>query len=193
MHANRHTRTALGALLAAATFLAAGCSSNGSIPGSAPVATSSTTEATRPATGLPSPSPSSTLRSTGDPINDAYVQFWAGLFDAQTFGNPDYPDMTRHATGQALAWAQETIRTYVDKGWVRSLEPGFALHERVVSRSGDTGRVSDVQDWARWPLVVRSTGQLVPNSTPRQCVTADLTRRADVWLVSTIVFTQSGC
>jgi len=101
--------------------------------------------------------------------------------------------MTQHGTGQALAWAQEVINSYVANGWVRSVEPGFGINSRVTNRTGDTARISDVQDWARWPLVVRETGQKVPNSTSRQCITADLTRRDTSWLVSRLVFTQSGC
>ncbi|EIV91356.1 hypothetical protein [Frankia sp. QA3] len=193
MRANSHTWTALGALLAAATLLATGCSASGSTPGPTSTASSSTAAATpQPATS-PSPSPSSTFGNTGDPIDDAYEQFWLGFLNAQTLGDPTYRDMTRRATGQALAWAQEVVRAYVANGWVRSVKPGFALHERVTSRSEQQARVTDVQDWTLWPLVVRSTGQQVPNSTPRQCITADLTRQDGTWLVTTLVFTQSGC
>lgn len=194
MRANSHTRTALGALLAATALLAASCSSNGSTPGPLPTTANSTTASTtRPATDPPSPNPTSTFQSSGDPVDDAYAQFWLGFLDAQTLGNPTYPDMTRHATGQALAWAQEVVRAYVANGWVRSIKPGFALHERVTSKSEQQARVVDVQDWTLWPLLVRRTGQAVPNSTPRQCITADLTRQNNTWLVTTLVFTQNKC
>jgi hypothetical protein len=145
---------------------------------------------TRPA----SPSPTSTLHSTGDPINDAYIQFWAGLLDAQTLGEPDYPPMTQHASGQALVWAQETIRAYVTNGWVREIKPGYGIHSTVTARSGDTARVADVQDWGLWPLEVRSSGQPVAASTVRrQCITAGLSRQGGTWRVTTLALAQSGC
>jgi hypothetical protein len=193
VRANGHARAALGALLAAATVLAAGCSSGGSASGPSPTTGLATAATSRPATGSSTPSPASTFGNTGDPVDDAYSQFWLGFLNAQTLGNPTYPDMTRHATGQALAWAQEAVRAYVANGWVRSAKPGFALNERVTSRTQDRAQITDVQDWTLWPLVVRSTGQVVPNSTPRQCITAGLTRPAGAWLVTTLVFTQSGC
>jgi len=115
------------------------------------------------------------------------------MLDAQTLGNPNYLPMTQHATGQALAWAQEVIRAYVANGWVRDVREGFGSNERVIDRTSDTGRVVDVQDWSLWPLLVRETGEAVPNSTPRQCITADLKRQGETWLVTTIVFAQSGC
>lgn len=181
-------------LAGAVAAAAAGCSTN-SDGAPRPTSTTATASATAHATGSssPTPTPASTFHSTGDPIKDAYIRFWIGMLDAQTVGDPNYPPMTQYATGQALAWAQETIRAYVANGWVRDVRDGFRINDRLISRTRDTGRVGDVQDWSRWPLLVRETGAVVPNSTPRQCITADLVRRGEAWVVTTIVFAQSGC
>ncbi len=101
--------------------------------------------------------------------------------------------MTRFGSGQALAWVREAIRAYADNGWGRSIKPGYGIHSRVTSRSGDVAGVADVQDWALWPLIDVKTGQVVPGSTPRQCITAELTRRDVAWTVTTLMFAQSGC
>ncbi len=53
--------------------------------------------------------------------------------------------------------------------------------------------MADVQDWNLWPLQVGETGRVVPDSTGRQCITAGLTRRDGVWLVTSLQFAQSGC
>ncbi|MCL9793867.1 xylanase [Frankia sp. AgKG'84/4] len=181
-------------LIGTVIAVAAGCSSasaGSSKPSPTTAAASTATHAAGPSS--PTPTVTSTFQSTGDPIIDAYVQFWAGLLDAQTIGDPQYLPMTQHATGQALAWAQETIRAYVANGWVREVRDGYRSNDRLISRTSDTGRVGDVQDWSLWPLLVRETGEAVLNSTPRQCITADLKLQGTKWLVTTIAFAQSGC
>ncbi|ONH55432.1 hypothetical protein CcI49_28320 [Frankia sp. CcI49] len=149
-----------------------------------------TTEPTTPHT---SPGPSLTIHSTGDPINDTYLQFWAAFTDAQSRGEPDYPLMTRHADGQALKWAQAVIRGYTNSGYIRTIKPGYASHPQVTNRSNDAGQVTDSQDWTLWPLEDRQTRRPIPNTPSQQCITAALTRHENTWLVTTLTFTNSKC
>lgn len=179
-------------LLAAAGLVVAACSSGASEPVPAGSGGSARASATRPAAS-PSPKPSSTFRSTGDPINDAYVQFWLGFMNAQSWAQPNYPSLVNHATGQALAWAQETIRADSTYGWVRDVQSGYGVNSHVTRRSAETAQVTDAQDWTLWPLVVDKTGQIVSGSTGRRCITAGLSRRNGGWRVNTIVVAQGGC
>lgn len=192
----RTARAPLAWLVAAAAVLAvsAGCASGGDPQAQLPPAQAPlSAPGSAPPTAGTSPSPTSTFMSTGDPAHDGYVLFWKSFLDAQAYGAPDFPELGRRASGQALDWARTTISAYVTNGWVRRIKPGFGINSEVASRTDTTARVTDVQDWALWPLVVRGTDQVVAGSTPRQCITADLVPRGDTWVVTMIGFRQSGC
>lgn len=170
-------------------MLAAGCSASheatpsptprGAAP--APSASSSTVR----------PSPERT--STGDVVNDGYVFFWQAFINAQTNWDPDSPELARHASGQALAYAREAVRAARTEGWVRVVKDGFQINSRVIQRQGDTARVSDFQDWSKWPLVVGNSDEVVPGSTPRQCITAGMVLRGGTWIVDTLTFAPNTC
>jgi hypothetical protein len=190
----RATRAPLAWLLAAVALLAVavGCGSDDDPPIQLPPAPESPSA---PASSPPtSATPSASPTSTGDAVNDSFVLFWGAFLDAQAYGDPDYPDLQQHATGQALAYVRETVTAYRTNGWVRVVQDGYRINSRVVQRTDTTARVTDVQDWTKWPLTVRATGEVVAGSTPpKQCITADLVPRGDTWVVTTIAFAQSGC
>ncbi len=187
----KKTRMLWAGPLVALAILGAGCSSGGK--SAAPEATASSAAGSGPAPPASSPTPLPMFTSSGDPVIDAYVHFWYGFVDAQALYQPDTPDLTRNGTGQALAWAQEAVRAYENNDWRRHLKSGYGIDPHVTNRSGDTVQIADVQNWDLWPLQIGETGQIVPNSTGRQCITAGLTRHNGAWLVSTLQFAQSGC
>jgi len=113
--------------------------------------------------------------------------------DAQAYWDPNLAELTRHASGQALATAREFVRVYREKGWVRVIKDGYQLNEQVVARQATTARVSDVQDWSKWPLVIGNSDNVVPGSTPRQCITAGLVLRDGAWIVDTLAFAPNTC
>lgn len=186
-------------LILVAGVLGTGCSSSNAEAVPAP-ATPSTMSAS---TGPPGPEVAATSPAantsqlvqgtTGDIINDSYVYFWAGFMEAQATGNPDLPELTRYASGQALAAAREFVRVYREQGWVRVIKNGYRLDSRVVARQATTARVSDVQDWSKWPLVIGNSEDVVPGSTPRQCITAGLVLRDGAWIVDTLTFAPNTC
>ncbi|MCK9922479.1 hypothetical protein MXD61_11410 [Frankia sp. AgPm24] len=116
---SRHDARLAWATLLVSSLLLAGCSPSTH----SPPAPSTTTRPTTAAVAS-TPVPSWTFHPTADPINDAYLQFWAAFSDAQARGEPDHPPMIRHANGQALDWAQAVIRGYAARGWVRTIEKG---------------------------------------------------------------------
>jgi len=131
--------------------------------------------------------------STGDVVNDAYTLFWVAFMDSQATWDPNRPELTQHASGQALATVREFVRVYREKGWVRVIKDGYRLDSRVVARQATTARVSDVQDWSKWPLVIGNSDEVVPGSTPRQCITAGLVLRDGAWIVDTLAFAPNTC
>ncbi|CAO5259236.1 xylanase [Frankia sp. AgKG'84/4] len=169
--------------------LVAGCSASGA---ESPPATS-------PGTGPTASANSSTVRpspertSTGDVVNDGYVLFWQAFINAQTNWDPNLPELARHASGQALSYARESVTAARTEGWVRVVRDGFQINSRVVRRQGDTARVSDVQDWSKWPLLVGNSDEVVPGSTPRQCITAGMVLRGGTWVVDTLTFAPNTC
>ncbi|OHV39707.1 hypothetical protein BBK14_13630 [Parafrankia soli] len=178
-------------LLLCALLLGAGvggCTSDGDDPSPLPPAPSQSFSAPS-TTATPDP----TRTGTGDEVNDGYVLFWQAFINAQVDGNPDLPELVQRAEGQALAFAQESVRAYRTNGWVRVIKEGFSVNSVVVDRGEATARVTDTQDWSKWPLTDRATGQVIDGSTPRQCITADMVRKGEVWAVSRLVFVQNAC
>ncbi len=84
-------RARVAGLLAAAAFVATGCSSDGRAPASVGATGSVGASTARPvASPTPSPKLTSAFHSTGDPVNDAYIQFWLGFVNAQASRDPNY-------------------------------------------------------------------------------------------------------
>ncbi|WP_018505847.1 hypothetical protein [Parafrankia discariae] len=183
------------ALLCAAlvSTVAAGCTSSGDDPQPLPPAQTPehaiTTSSGPPETSKPIP----TEVASNDAVQYDYGLFWQAFINAQVLGDADYPDLRKRAEGQALAFAQELVRAYRDNGWVRVIRDGFGTNPVVVARGDTTARVTDSQDWSKWPLTVRATGAIVPGSTPQQCFAADLVRRNDMWAVSRLTSVQHLC
>ncbi len=184
-------RALLGVVLLGG-LLAAGCSSSstGSSAGPEPgIPSTAAASAGTPAVSTPSPQ----RTSTGDVVNDGYVFFWVAFINALAAGDPNFPDLTQRASGQALAFARDAVTTYRTEGWTRVVKDGYRIDSRVVQRQADTARVSDVQDWSKWPLVHGDNDEIVPGSTPRQCITAGLVRRNGSWIVDTLTFAPNTC
>jgi len=121
------------------------------------------------------------------------VFFWRAFINALAAGDPNYPDLTQRASGQALAYARDAVTTYRVEGWTRVVRDGYRINSRVVQRQADTARVNDVQDWSKWPLVHGDNDEIVPGSTPRQCITAGLVRHNGGWIVDTLTFAPNTC
>lgn len=170
-----------------------GCTSDGDDPSPLPPARQGSVGFRTPEpTATPRPAP--TEVASDDAVDYGYVTFWVAFMNAQVDGTPDDAELTQRGTGQALAFARESITAYKTNGWVRTQLDGYRINSQVAERTATTARVSDVQDWSRWPLLVRATGKTVEGSTPtRQCITADLVRQEDRWVVSTLTFTQNAC
>lgn len=173
--------------------VAAGCTSDGDGPQPLPPAETPehaiTTSPGPPETSEPIP----TEPASDDAVSYNYLLFWQAFINAQAAGERDYPALLERATGQALVWAQESIDAYTANGWGRDLQEGYEIDPKVVERTDTTARLTDIQDWSKLPLVIRKTGVIVAGSTPRQCITAELVRRGDVWALSRLVFAPDTC
>ncbi|MCK9932774.1 xylanase [Frankia sp. Mgl5] len=174
--------------------LVGGCGSDGDDPLPVPPAPSR-----HGSVGFRTPGPLKTLRLTppevasDDSVKYHYLFFWRSFMDAQYLRDPNFPKLAQRGEGEALAFARTSIEEYKKNGWVRVMKDGFQTHSKVLERTDGTARVSDVQDWSEWPLTVRASGQVVEGSAPRQCITADLVRRDDIWVVARLVFVQNAC
>lgn len=185
----RHVGLLLCVLLAAA--LVGGCGTAGDEPLPAPLRQGSV--------GFRTPGPLKTLRlgppevASDESVKYHYLFFWRTFMDAQYHGDPNFPKLAQRGEGEALAFVRTSIEAYRDNGWVRIPKDRFQINSEVLERTDSTARVSDVQDWSEWPLTDRTTGQVIDGSTPRQCITADLVRRDEIWVVTRLVFVQNAC
>lgn len=187
-------RRLVGCLLASALLSAviAGCSpANGAGELLPPAESAPPTDPSPPAT---TPKPAPTEIDSDDAVRYAYFRFWVAFMDAQAKGDADSTELRQRGTGQALTFTLETISAYQANGWARDIQEGYQINAEVMERSPTAARITDIQDWSKWPLFVLETSEVVTGSTPtRQCITADLIRQDDQWLVSTLAFTQDTC
>lgn len=173
--------------------VAAGCTSDGDDPQPLPPAETPEHAITTSSGPSETSEPIPTEPASDDAVMYDYGLFWQAFLNAQGKGERADPPLLEHATGQALAFAQESIDAYKANGWVRDIQEGYKVDPKIVERADTTARVTDIQDWSKLPLVARTTGKVVAGSTSRQCITADLIRRDSVWVLSTITFVQDAC
>lgn len=104
------------------------------------------------------------------------------------------PKRRRRAAITSRTYNPEMISAYRVNGWVRVVKDGYRINSEVVERGATAARITDVQDWSRWPLTVRKTGQVVEGSTPaRRCITADLMLRDGIWVTTTLALAPGTC
>ncbi|MFY7065718.1 hypothetical protein ACOQFV_07640 [Nocardiopsis changdeensis] len=121
----------------------------------------------------------------------AYRDFWDALVVASAEMDPDHPDLTEHATGQALELARHGVQGVADAG--KGMEGAPELHPVVVSASPEDEptvvEIEDCQGGGDWTVI----GADEPESD-NVLVTATVTRDVfDWWVTEMRIWGEDTC
>jgi len=171
LRCRRALRCAVAVLVVVGLGVVVGCDRRGGGP--------------RATAGPPRPSLGAASADPQTAAVEAYRGMWRAWVAAGATSDPNHPDLTRYASGDALTKARLALQTARDRGLVSKGEP--VLNPRIDSASPPAKpravRIRDCIDTTKW-LTYKASGELA-NDGPggRRDVVADVRLRAGTWKV----------
>lgn len=86
--------------------------------------------------------------SPGEAALDAYRQMWAAMLTAAQSSDPDAPDLSQYATGEALAKLRYSLTADQQHGLVSKGQ--LRIAPEVADLAGTTAKITDCADDSEW-------------------------------------------